>query len=300
MTASTQAAVDRKSRSTSGFSHKKLNFFGVIGSEFLKFRTLTTNWVMSIIVVLLMVGLALAFASSLNLYLEALKEQAAAQAGQRGGDFGDMTLDSINNYALHLGASGVSLASMLVGSLAVVFIGSEYATRSIQSTITAVPKRSLVFLAKLLTLSFYSFVLGFILAAASYRLGTLILDQEIRDSAPFGDTVVYSWLAVAIYFMLMAWMGFGFGSLIRNNAGGIVCVVICMFILPIILGLLGLGIEWIKDFQPYLPSALGDVMTGFEQGSDDIGQKEAGLWFGLWAAVPALLGYLRFRFTDSK
>lgn len=292
-------AVSTPQRGTrSQFADKKLSFFGVVRSEFLKFRTLTTNWVMTIIIAVVMIGLALLMAGSLNMMFDSMKE-SADQMAQMGPDAPGVDMESIKGYAYALGAMGIDLGNMLVGSVAVVFIASEYATKSIHTTNTVVPKRSMVYLAKFIVISVYSFVLGFILAAASYFLGTLLLAQEIRDATPFEEGVVYNWLAVAIYFMFMAWMGLGFGALIRNNAGGIMLVVAVMLILPIIFMLLGIGFDWVNDFMKYLPSNLGQKMYTYYADSE-IGHLEAGSWFALWAAVPALLGYLRFRFTDAK
>lgn len=299
-TATSTPARTQRTHSLSKFADKKLSFFGVIRSELLKFRTLTTNWVMTLIIGVVMIGLALMLGLSLNSFFDSMKEQADTAAAAAGPGAPAMSMDQISNYAHQLGASGIDLANMLVGSIAVVFIGSEYATRSIQTTITAVPKRAMAYLAKFVVLSVVSFVMGFIFAAASYFIGSLLLRSEIRDAAPFESGVWLNWLAVAIYFMFMAWMGLGFGALLRNNAGGIMMVVVLFLIMPIVLNLLGLGFDWVNDFLPYTPANLGSTMYSYAKPEGDLTQVEAGWWLALWSIVPAILGYLRFVFTDTK
>lgn len=284
----------------SSFASKKLSFFGVLRSEFLKFRTLTTNWVMTAIILVVMVGLALMLAWSLNTFWDSVQEQAQAAAAAGAPEGMDMGQDQIVAYARQLGASGIDLANMLVGSLAVVFIGSEYATRSMQSTITAVPRRSMAYLGKLIVLSLVTFVMGFVFAAISYFMGHLLLRSEITDLATFESGIVMNWLAIALYFMFMAWMGLGFGALFRNNAAGIMAVVVLFLILPIIMQLMSLGLDWAKDVMEYLPATLGSGMYAYEVADGEMNQVESGSWLALWAVVPAVLGYLRFCFTDTK
>lgn len=301
-TPSTARRSSKKPRSL--FAGKKLNFFGVVRSEFLKFRTLTTNWVMVLIIGTVMIGLALLFALNLNSQADMLRDNAdmaaqmAAQASEEGAA-GYFSIEGLVAYAHGLGSSGTMLANMLLASIAVVFVASEYATRSIGTTITVVPKRSMVYFAKFVVLSIFGFLTGFVFAALSFLISSALLNEELSSKVEFSSGVVMNWVGVAIYFMLMAWMGLGFGTLLRNNAGGIVLVVVLMFVMPIIFGVL--KFDWVVDFAPYLPSNLGTSISSYGLPQDaEVGYQESGAWLALWAAVPALLGYLRFTLTDSK
>lgn len=210
-------------------------------------------------------------------------------------------IESIANMAYAMGSSGIDLANMLVASLATVFIGSEYSNRSIQSGLTAVPRRSGYYLAKLLILSAYSFILGLVVAGIGYWAGYAVLDSAVKDTMEFNNGLVLNWVATGIYFMFMAWMGYGFGTLFRNNAAGIVMVVVVLFILPIISAIFASQVEWVAHAMDYLPSSLGRVILTYDLRADAaMSYLEGGSWFALWAFVPALLGYLRFRFTDTR
>ncbi|MFC6353164.1 hypothetical protein ACFP6B_04565 [Rothia nasimurium] len=284
--------------SASQFAGRKLSFVGVVRSEALKFRTLTTNWVMTLVLAVVMVGMAPLYSLVLNSMMDSPELMTQAEQGMASTNAG---VETIANMAYTLGASGIDMANMLIASIAAVFIGSEYATRSIHTSMTVVPRRTTLYLAKILVISLYAFVIGFALAAIAFWVGYPVLDESIRQALEMNSGLLMNWVAAGIYFMFMAWMGFGFGSLFRNNAGGIVLVVFLLLILPIIATIFMGQFEWVADAYNYLPSGLGRVILTYDLSSDaDISYLEGGAWFALWAAVPALLGYLRFTLTDTR
>ncbi|MDO4898004.1 MAG: ABC transporter permease subunit [Rothia sp. (in: high G+C Gram-positive bacteria)] len=280
------------------YADRKLSFLGMVRSEALKFRTLTTNWVMTGVIALVMVGLAAMYAAVINAMAEDAEMMAQAQEGMASSNAG---IETVTNMAYALGSAGMDMANMLVASVAAVFIGSEYATRSIQTSMTVAPRRSALYLAKLLVLTVYGFVLGTLLACASFWAGYALLNSSIQDSIEVNQGLVLNWVAAGLYFVFMVWMGYGFGALLRNNAGGIVLVVVVFLILPIVAALFVTQYEWVADAFNYLPSGLGRVILTYDLSPDaEIGYLEGGTWFALWGAVPALLGWLRFTFTDAK
>ena len=296
MTVTTQSPASATYRPR--FADRKLSFIGTVRSEALKFRTLTTNWVMTGVIAVVMLGMAPLYAAMLNSFAEDTETMAQAAEGMEATNAG---VESITNMAYAMGGSGIDLANMLIASVAAVFIGAEYATRSIQTSMTVVPRRTSLYLAKLLVLTVYAFVLGTVLAALAYTIGYAVLNSSIQDTMEFSSGLVLNWVATGLYFMFMAWMGYGFGALFRNNAGGIVLVVFLLLVLPIIASIFMVQVEWVADAYSYLPSGLGRVILTYDLASDaEISYLEGGAWFAVWAAVPALLGYLRFRFTDVR
>lgn len=282
------------------FPSHKLTFLGAVRGEAIKFRTLATNWIMLAVTLLIMVGMGAMFAVVINqMYESALAAQEAVATGAA--PVAGPTVDNVYNYARGIGDSGMMFGSMLVASIAVVFIGSEYASRQINTTLTTVPRRTATYLAKLLVVSFWTFFIGFISAALSYGVAQLLLDSGITEAVTVNGDVVSNWVAVGLYCMLMSWMGLGFGTLLRNNAGGIVLVVLVMFILTIAMNMVAGASEMIQDFVPYLPMALGQTFTAVGIADDAaITNLEAGLWLSVWCLIPALLGWARLALTDSK
>lgn len=276
----------------------KLNFFGALRAEALKFRTLTTNWVMTAVLALVMIGMASVYGLLLNRMSESAEMMSQVAEGA---EFANAGIESITSLAYAMGASGIDMANMLVAAVAAVFIGSEYATRSIHTSMTVVPRRSTLYLAKMTVLTVYAFILGTVLSALAYWVGYSVLDTSLQQEMEFSGGLVLNWVAAGIYFVFMAWMGYGFGALFRNNAGGIVMVVVIFFILPILASIFIGQFEWVADAYNYLPSGLGRVILTYDLKPDaDISYLEGGLWFAVWALVPAVLGWLRFTFTDTK
>lgn len=284
--------------SRSQFAGKKLSFWGIIQSESLKFRSLATNWIMTAVIAVVMIGMAPLYATILNSMAQDAEKLAKVSEQMAQTNAG---IENITNLAYAMGSSGIDLANMLVASLATVFIGSEYSTRSIQSNLTAVPRRSSYYLAKIIVLSVYSFVLGVAVTCIGYWAGYAVLNSTVKDTLEFNNGLVLNWVAAGIYFVFMAWMGYGFGTLFRNNAAGIVMVVVVFFILPVIAAIFSGQVQWVADAMDYLPSSLGRVILTYDLRADaDISYVEGGAWLALWAFTPALLGYLRFCFTDTR
>ncbi|MFW0155839.1 ABC transporter permease [Rothia sp. P6271] len=261
-------------------SDQRLRFSGIVRSEFLKFRTVISHLVMGIAVLAMMAGFGFIGALSIN-YSETL----------------GASLDMLRNSAQGIGGAGMSFTSMLFASWAVIFIGSEYSTRSIYTSLTIVPRRSALYIAKFIVVSFIGFFWGFICAAISFGIGSLTIIPELSPQLNSG--VLLNWVAVGLYCMFVSWMGLGFGSLLRNNAGGIILSVITILVTYIVF-LLFLPWDWAKDFTNYLPLPVGSELISYGKADDaKISYTMAASILALWGAVPAFFGYLRFRFTDS-
>lgn len=282
----------------SQFANKKLTLGGAVRSEVLKLRTVTTNWVMVVIIAVFMIGFAALLSVAINTMAE-LTTKGLEGSGQA--PDAEMLKAPID-MAKELGSGGMMFANMLIASLAVVFVGSEYAHRTIQPSLAAVPKRGMLYLAKAIVLAVFSFVFGTVVAAAAYFVGMLMVDDVVKDFAPFDGSIVLNWVAVGVYFMFMALMGLGFGALLRSNAGGIVVVVVLMFILQIAVQVLQSAASWVSDVLNYLPGTLGTAMIATSSLKDDAvyTQVGAGAFFALWVLGALLLGFIRIRFTDSQ
>lgn len=275
-----------------------LSFLRVLRAEALKLRTLLSNWVILLCTLVILVGIAMAYTLALNSM--AKDPELAMVASQQAASSG-MGTPSLENLVYASGSSGVDLAVILIGALAVVFIGNEYSTRAVTSTLTAAPKRSVVYLAKLTLLSAVAFVVGCGGAAASYAAAYPLFNETVQDAAPFVGGIAISWLGTGIYFVMIAWIGFGFGALLRNSPGGIVLVVALLFLLPVLVSLFKLWIDWVEELQNYLVPLLGQLIMQYEVPDDAAFTRlEAMLILGAIAGAIVIAGWARFRFTDPK
>lgn len=285
-------------RRPSRFANNKLSFLGVVRSEWLKLRSVSSTWVQVLVIVACMVGMGMLSAlianSLADSILDNLKQEGVAPTAE--------ALQPAINSLKSAGSTGMIFANMLVASLAVVFIASEYANNSIQASLAAVPNRGMFYIAKALVLAVFSFILGTVLAVCGYFAAVLVVNPTVKEFVVIDNATVMNWIATGSYFMFMALIGLGFGSFLRSTAGGIVVTVVIMFILPIAANFLSGASQWVADATNYLPSTLGSAMTsvGLEAADATYSRVEAGLFFGLWTLLIAGLGYIRIRFTDSK
>ncbi|WP_257962739.1 hypothetical protein [Rothia dentocariosa] len=100
--------------------------------------------------------------------------------------------------------------------------------------------------------------------------------------------------------MVLAWMGFGFGALLRNSAGAIVLTVVLLFVVTIVLSFFR-SAEWASDVSKYLPVHLGENMLVYDTDQfKDPSYEIRCILFTLWGFVPLVLGWIRFKFNDMK
>lgn len=304
---STQTATPANPAAPSGARPSyRLTFLGVLRSEFLKFRTLVSSWVLMIVTLVSMVGLAalLAFAATAQVgFNEDIQEQAESGAMMGG----DVALPDPMELAFQAPANGMTLAYLILGALAVIIVASEFGTKSIVSTLTAAPKRSEVYVAKGIVISVYAAILGFISVLGGWAISQPILQREDLTFSLWREDVWYNVLGVVIVFVLTSWMALGFGALLRNNAGAIVLLVVFLFVVPMVF--IALPWDWAKDFANYLPQPLAATLgnpvepadvTQVSDGENAPGYVAAGLWYAVWSAVPLIAGYFSFTSRDPK
>nr|WP_231713431.1 ABC transporter permease subunit [Arthrobacter sp. zg-Y769] len=183
-------------------------------------------------------------------------------------------------------SSGVLFGQLLIASLAVVLVASEWGTGMIRSTFSAVPKRTPALLAKNLIIAVVSFIVGAGAAFISFLVARPILGSADLSLSLGDDGVLASILNTGTFLALLAVFSMGIGTLLRNTAGGVVTAIGVIFVLPLVATILqNLG-DWISDAARFLPSNAGAqlVMAG-TTAEGDLTQLQGGLVLGAWAAV---------------
>ncbi|MCQ2000133.1 ABC transporter permease [Arthrobacter zhaoxinii] len=183
-------------------------------------------------------------------------------------------------------SSGVLFGQLLMASLAVVLIASEWGTGMIRSTFSAVPKRTPALLAKNLIIAVISFIVGAGAAFISFLVAQPILNSADLSLSLNDDGVVASILNTGTFLALLAVFSMGIGTLLRNTAGGVVTAIGVIFVLPLVATILqNLG-DWIPDAARFLPSNAGAqlVMAG-TTAEGDLTQLQGGLVLAVWAAA---------------
>ncbi|MBO0594896.1 ABC transporter permease [Nesterenkonia sp. E16_7] len=193
--------------------------------------------------------------------------------------------------ALTVSSSGLVFGQLLIASLAVVLIASEWATGMIRSTLVAVPRRSTALLAKALVVSVVAFLVGFVSALLSYLVSQPILGMENMSFSLTEDGVLRSIVNSGTYLALIALISVAIGILLRNTAGGIVTAVGVFFVLPLVFELISGLADWVTEAARYLPGQAGMEMVAITTSDGALTPLEGGLTMTAWALV-LLIGAL--------
>jgi hypothetical protein len=161
--------------------------------------------------------------------------------------------------------SGVSPAMFAVAALGVVVVTSEYTSATIHSTFAAVPRRTLVVLAKALTLTI---IVGPALIAstvAAFLGAQAVLATEQLHLSLGQPGVARAVIGAALYLTGVAVMAAGFGWLLRNTAGAVAVLLGVLVVLPVIGFFLPPAIG--GAVLPYLPSNAGTAIMQLSPGA---------------------------------
>lgn len=266
-----------------------LNFGRVLRSEWIKVTTVPSTVILLVITLVVMVGLSALYAWQLAVSVGFIADASPEMQAQMGG----VTMDEMREDAKFAPPAGYIFGQLLIASLAVVLIASEWGTGMIRSTMVAVPKRIPALLAKNLVIAVIAFVLGAGAALISYLIVQPILAVENLEFALSDEGVWRSILNTGTYLALIAVISMAIGTLLRNTAGGVVTAIGLFFVVPVIVVNLIQGLaDWIPDAARFLPTNAGDMMLALSTGDGQLTPLEGGLVMAAWAVVLLLASLL--------
>jgi hypothetical protein len=208
---------------------------------------------------------------------------------------GDLPTGDPTQIANTVYTAGLSVGYLLMLTIGVIQIGSEYRHSTISATFLATPRRAKAMAAKVAALLVIAAVYGVISTVGSVSAGALTLD--LRGADAFPSTEVLRNVALSLLVLgLWALIGLGIGILIPNQ---VAALLIGVGVAWIVEPLLGLALR-VWDFAqehivPYLPSeATNAIVNGVQNAPDDVRLSwwGASITLGLYAAVLAGVGIL--------
>ena len=272
--------VARNSRSAG--LRPELTFGGVVRSEWIKLSSLRSIRITILVTILAGLGL--------STMIGLLWSQDLAATGTTPG-----TAD-LQGYLLMVATAAASFLALVFGVLGVFAVASEYSSGMILSTLTAVPRRTPVAVAKVLVLAIISAVTALAIVLGGLAIAAICLPAALPELA--SSTVVSGALGTVAYLVLFALFAAGVAGLLRSTAGGVAVVAGVAFVLPIGFQVLSLtGWEWVPVAAQYLPASLGNVITqGITEDASGPNFWGALAAMVVWAAAvlaPAMVSFLR-------
>lgn len=260
----------------------KLTFARTLRAEFIKFRSLRSNWItlFSIIAAILFFGIVSAFSAT-----------GSVDTNDGGPDFS--RLDPVNVVL-----SGTNFALLIVGVFGAVLGAREYASGMIKLSFAAVPNRLNVLWTKLIV--FLTAMLPAVLISTliSFSVGMSILEEGGAATVTFSDeNVARAVIGTALYVVGIGVVGLGLGVLLRNIAGSIGMLIGGVLFIPALLTSL-LPESW-SEILKYLPSNAGRSFTEVYE-IEGLLSATAGAWiFSGWAVFAIALAALQIQRRDA-
>ena len=289
---------------------------GALASEFTKLRSVrSTYWTLGALFIV-SVGLAVAITAG----------TAANFANNPGNKAGfDATQASLGAF--------FELGQLIIAVLGAMVITSEYSTGMIRTSLTAQPRRGVVYAAKAIAFTIVTLVISLVTSFVTFFAGQAVLSGKGVAASLFHtvtipananvncqpnpgngpsctatfsgidvihpSAVLVAIITTALYVTLVAVIAYGVGSIVRHTAGAIAIVVALLLVVPIIEHLLPQ--DWGNDMMRFLPDAARQVVAV------TVGGPVANLWStwpqlgvtALWAAALVAVGAYLFRKRDA-
>jgi ABC-2 type transport system permease protein len=239
-------------------------------SEWTKLRSLRSTWSTLALAALIGLGFAVLVAASVGA--------------------GDLSADTLgaDPVALVLGATGV--AALVLGVLGALQMSSEYASRTISVSLTAVPRRRPLLVAKAAVLVAVVAPLSLAVSAGALLIGDAVIDGGLTFSWPavLGNTA---------YLTAVAVLGLSLATLTRSTAMAIAVLVAVVFVLPPLLPLLPWG--WVETVADLFPGAAQESLISTVPGTAPLGDVAAVRTLVAWTVVPLTAGAILLTRRDA-
>ncbi len=190
---------------------------------------------------------------------------------------------------LTAGLLGVDATALFILVVAATMVGSEYATGMIRTTLTAIPGRTRLLVAKAAVLAVVGYAVGVVVGVLTVATAQTVLVLSGLPTASWTDpAVIRLILGVAVEVPVYGLLGLAFAVIFRATGAGIVGALAVVF-LPTVL-------DWLRDYLPgfliaYQPTPAVHNLAGLTAPADPtyLSPGVAGLTLALWVlAVLAL------------
>lgn len=280
-TARRSAATPAGPASNSPAGTHGVSFGGILKSEWIKLWTLLSTKLLLAATLVAIVGVGALTVLLRYMIMDQMISMAEESGQKLTPEQMEQTFPPGSQMDLYnLPNSGLQIGILVLGSLAVLFVASEYSTGMIRSTMSAVPKRIPAFAAKAVILTVVSYVITTIAAAATYLIAVPVFAGRGIDMGWDRDGVIYSIFTGGLYVAGVALIGLSLGVLLRNSAGAITVLVAIFFVAPFASQFLTLAPgEFWKYVPQYLPADAGGRFLSIGQIDAMIEPWQGGLIF---------------------
>ena len=204
---------------------------GVLAAEWIKLRSVRSTWVLLGCALVLGLGDAVLSTSSV---VHAWPTMSARDR---------LAFDPVG-----AALDGLSFGVLAFGALGALVVAAEHGTGMIRTTLTAVPRRGVLFGAKAVVVGAVSLVLGESIAFVAFAAGQAVLSGAHLGVGLADPGVLRAVSGAGLYLSVVALVGLGLGALLRHSAAAITAMFGVVF--------LAYAVGRVLESWSYLPSRL--------------------------------------------
>ena len=205
-----------------------------------------------------------------------------------------------------LDATQLSIAALLIlGQLVIVVLGAlvltaEYSTGMIRTSLIAMPRRIVIYVAKAVAFAAVALVVSLVTAFIAFFLGQSLLASTHESATLAGHDVLRALIGSALYITLCGLFAFAAAAIIRNTAATITAMIGLLFVLPVLVNLL----PWRDDLQRWLPASAARAISATVWNSGPQNSHLFSPWgqfavFAVYTAVLLVVGGILFCKRDA-
>jgi ABC-2 type transport system permease protein len=180
---------------------------------------------------------------------------------------------------------GITLSQLIIGVLAALFVGSEYASGLIRTTFGAVGRRTRVLRAKAIVFGGATWLAMTIGAFGAFFAGSAVYSGDLASHSIDDPGVLRAVLSAGFYGGCVALIGIAVGFLLRSTAAAIGVLIGLLMLAPVLVGLLPGTIG--DTLTKILPSQAGDAMMSVSSPDSLLSP-----WLGFAVLVAWVVGLL--------
>jgi ABC-2 type transport system permease protein len=278
------AAVTTERTSRSGLppANGRANLAGVIRSEITKIRSVRSTYWTMIVLFVITVGIG-----ALVTWLTGSHWNQASASDKAG-----------------FNPTSQALVGLYFGQFVIVVLGSmtitaEYSTGMIRTSLTAMPRRGVFYLAKALVFTVVALIIGEVASFVAFFLGQALLGTApVHISTTLSSPhVLRAVVGGGLFVAACGLFAFGIGTLVRHTAAAISIAIGVLFVVPIIVNFL--PSSWNNDILRFLPSEGGQAIWRTTQAAHEWPAWGEFSVFLAYTAAVLIAGYILFRKRDA-
>ncbi|MFI6943765.1 ABC transporter permease subunit [Streptomyces sp. NPDC050418] len=205
-----------------------------------------------------------------------------------------LTFDAMHTAFLDPAWQIFMVVACSVGAIAVF---GEYTSGLIRTTLTAVPDRRAVVLAKAAVVTAAMTALGAMVACTSLLVTQFLLREHGGVSLADPDAL-QAVAGSALLAPLCALVGMAIGAVVRHAAGAVVGAILTLLLLPVLFQ--GETYRWVAEIGNAMPLEAWETLSGnhWGGGAYPVTVTEAWVVYGAWATVSLLVAVEAVRRRD--